>query len=64
MNPDWQTYTHTWHPNLAEESARLIFVLGQIDNTVGAIKQNLYAICHPAGKIQSYCRGRFKTSST
>lgn len=34
MNPDWHTYTHTWHPNLSEESARLNFVLGQIDNTV------------------------------
>jgi hypothetical protein len=34
MNSEWQTYTHTWHPNLSEESARLNFVLGQIDNRV------------------------------
>jgi len=45
MNPDWQTYTHTWHPNLAEESARLIFVLGQIDNTVEMKCVRLSKIC-------------------
>ena len=34
MNSEWHTYTHTWHPFLSEEAARLNFVLGQIDNTV------------------------------
>jgi hypothetical protein len=34
MAPEWQTFTHTWHPVLEEENSRLNFVLGQIDNTV------------------------------
>lgn len=34
MAAEWQTFTHTWHPVLAESEARLNFVLGQIDNTV------------------------------
>jgi len=34
MTDEWQTFTHTWHPILTEEAARLNFVLGQIDNAV------------------------------
>lgn len=34
MTSEWQKFTHTWHPILTEESARLNFVLGQIDNVV------------------------------
>ena len=34
MTSQWQTFSHTWKPILDEESARLNFVLGQIDNTV------------------------------
>jgi len=34
MTAEWQTFTHTWHPFMDEESARLNFVLGQIDNIV------------------------------
>jgi hypothetical protein len=30
----WQTFMHTWRPNLEEKSARLVFVLGQIDNSI------------------------------
>jgi hypothetical protein len=34
MTSDWKTFTHTWKPVLREETARLNFVLGQIDNVV------------------------------
>ena len=34
MTSDWKDFTHTWNPFLDEESARLNFVLGQIDNVV------------------------------
>ena len=34
MTADWQTFTHTWKPVLSEKTARLNFVLGQIDNWV------------------------------
>lgn len=34
LTAEWQTFTHTWHPVVAEPEARLNFVLGQIDNTV------------------------------
>jgi len=34
MPAEWQAFTHTWHPFLDEESARLNFALGQIDTTV------------------------------
>ncbi len=34
MTTEWQSFTHTWHPNLAEPQARLNFVFGQIDNIV------------------------------
>jgi hypothetical protein len=34
MTTEWQTFTHTWTPNLAESQARLNFVFGQIDNIV------------------------------
>lgn len=34
MTAEWQAFSHTWHPFLEEESARLNFVLGQIDNSV------------------------------
>ncbi len=34
MTSEWQTFTHTWRPILAEPEARLNFVLGPIDNSV------------------------------
>jgi hypothetical protein len=34
MTSEWQTFTHTWKPILAEKAARLNFVFGQIDNIV------------------------------
>jgi hypothetical protein len=34
MTSDWQTFTHTWNPVLNEKTARLNFVLGQIDNSI------------------------------
>src|ERR1700692_2457162 len=34
MTSDWKTFTHTWKPILSEKTARLNFVLGQIDNSV------------------------------
>lgn len=34
MTAEWQTFTHVWHPFVAEAEARLDFVLGRIDNEV------------------------------
>jgi len=34
MSSDWEVFTHTWKPVLSEKTARLNFVLGQIDNWV------------------------------
>ena len=34
MTSEWQAFTHTWHPFLSDESARLNFVFGQIENVL------------------------------
>ncbi|PTX97386.1 hypothetical protein DB346_20535 [Verrucomicrobia bacterium LW23] len=34
LEPEWKTWTHTWHVETTEPEARLNFVLGQIDTTV------------------------------